>query len=548
MNKKYVKNPLNKIKEALTRIRTLADKPEEVELEEAPSPNQAAIDAYLKRGGKIKRHVPDTKKWDKEVEKTAKWFSNIARKEKEASKKSEPSRRYVQSSPSKKETPTEIMQHYKLPDYMVHDNIAKFPKILMSGINKIIPGVKFKKHVIAHQKWGKIPGLGVLLPGEKIPKLMIQWNQRVKDPHIDYIWADPEYAEKGTDPSTYRKNDMIVWINEAATAIDSAIKGKVDWFQRKEFEGKTPEDVAKRTLQYLKTKIKRMTKEDIDIEEVLDIKNTKMADVIKDFQDSDAPQFKGKSDKKRREMAIAAKLSADRNEETDKDEDPKSKKKDKLNLKPKMDETMKKYKDLLKGLKEKSVKEDSDKDTPGTQGDDAEWQKKRSAVLKKFGVKSCAALGTEKEKKACYKALDDAHVADHEEQVNKEAVEVDGRKKGYKEALARINSRKTKVSEKKKSEVKEAVTASGVEYGEQDFDIGNRLENIAVPNIGETYKEFMDQGLEGPYLWKGEPYFFDRKVGSWFSVTSEDYVDDDLNKELSFRYVKDGIYKPQFGS
>ena len=56
-----------------------------------------------------------------------------------------------------------------------------------------------------------------------------------------------------------------------------------------------------------------MTKEDIDIEEVLDIKNTKMADVIKDFQDSDAPQFKGKSDKKRREMAIAAKLSADRN-------------------------------------------------------------------------------------------------------------------------------------------------------------------------------------------------------------------------------------------
>ncbi len=549
MNKKDVKNPLNKIKEALTRIRSLAEKPEEVELEEAPSPNQAAIDAYLKRGGKIKRYVPDPKKWDKEVEKTAKWFSNIARKEKEASKKSEPSRRYVQKSTrKKKETPTEIMQHYKLPDYMVHDNITKFPKILMSGINKIIPGVKFKKHVIAHQKWGKIPGLGVLLPGEKIPKLMIQWNQRVKDPNIDYIWADPEYAEKGTDPSTYRKNDMIVWINEAATAIDSAIKGKVDWFQRKEFEGKTPEDVAKRTLQYLKTKVKRMTKEDIDIEEVLDIKNTSMGDVIKDFQNSDAPQFKGKSDKKRKEMAIAAKLSADRNEETDKDEDPKSKKKDKLNLKPKMDETMKKYKDLLKGLKEKSVKEDTDKDTPGTQGDAAEYAKKRDAVLKKFGVKSCAALGTEKEKKACYKALDDAHVADHEEQVKREAVEVDGRKKGYKEALARINSRKSKVLEKKKSEVKEAVTASGVEYGEQDFDHISRLENIAVPNIGETYKEFMDQGLEGPYLWKGEPYFFDRKVGSWFSVTSEDYVDDDLNKELSFRYVKDGIYKPQFGS
>ena len=34
-----------------------------------------------------------------------------------------------------------------------------------------------------------------------------------------------------------------------------------------------------------------------------------MKDVIKDFQKSDAPQFKGKSDKKKKEMAIAAKLS-----------------------------------------------------------------------------------------------------------------------------------------------------------------------------------------------------------------------------------------------
>ena len=432
---------------------------------------------------------------------------------------------------------------YNLPNYVTHKDIKKFPSSLTSGLKKIISGAKMQKYEIKTRKYGKIPGLGIAFPGNTVPKLMIQFDEdtSVRDPN-------PQWSEKGKDPKTFRKFQMTVWINEAATAIDSAIKGKVDWFQRKEFEGKTPEDVAKRTLQYLKTKVKRMTKEDIDIEEVLDIKNTSMGDVIKDFQNSDAPQFKGKSDKKRKEMAIAAKLSADRNEETDKDEDPKSKKKDKLNLKPKMDETMKKYKDLLKGLKEKSVKEDSDKDTPGTQGDAAEYAKKRDAVLKKFGVKSCAALGTEKEKKACYKALDDAHVADHEEQVNKEAVEVDGRKKGYKEALARINSRKSKVLEKKKSEVKEAVTASGIEYGEQDFDIGNRLENIAVPNIGETYKEFMDQGLEGPYLWKGEPYFFDRKVGSWFSVTSEDYVDDDLNKELSFRYVKDGIYKPQFGS
>ena len=445
LNKKDVKNPLNKIKEALTRIRSLAEKPEEVELEEAPSPNQAAIDAYLKRGGKIKRHVPDPKKWDKEVEKTAKWFSNIARKEKEASKKSEPSRRYVQSSPSKKETPTEIMQHYKLPDYMVHDNIAKFPKILMGGINKIIPGVKFKNHIIAHQKWGKIPGLGVLLPGEKIPKLMIQWNQRVNDPNIDYIWADPEYAEKGTDPSTYRKNDMIVWINEAATAIDSAIKGKVDWFQRKEFEGKTPEDVAKRTLQYLKTKVKRMAKEEFVFErEMTDAEKSKREEIVLSLKKKEK-DFKDRYGDKWKDVMYATATKMAMGEDVD---EKKSKKKDKINLKPKMDEKM---------------------------------------------------------------------------------------AKTYREFKKNVN---------------EAFTAGGAEVGEQDFDVQHRLENIVSPPLGTSYKDYIDDGLEGPYLWRGDPYFLDRKVGEWYSVTAEDYVDKDTSDELHYHYSKGaaGHVKPQFSN
>ena len=43
-----------------------------------------------------------------------------------------------------------------------------------------------------------------------------------------------------------------------------------------------------------------------------------MGDVVKDFYKSDAPQFKGKSKKKRREMAIAAKLSAEESFDIDK--------------------------------------------------------------------------------------------------------------------------------------------------------------------------------------------------------------------------------------
>ncbi len=45
--------------------------------------------------------------------------------------------------------------------------------------------------------------------------------------------------------------------------------------------------------------------------EGLDMKKDDMGTVIKDFYKSDAPQFEGKSKKKRREMAIAAKLNTE---------------------------------------------------------------------------------------------------------------------------------------------------------------------------------------------------------------------------------------------
>ena len=50
----------------------------------------------------------------------------------------------------------------------------------------------------------------------------------------------------------------------------------------------------------------------VELDEVLDMKKADMGEVIKDFRKSDAPQFKGKSKEKRRQMAIAAKLTAER--------------------------------------------------------------------------------------------------------------------------------------------------------------------------------------------------------------------------------------------
>lgn len=47
------------------------------------------------------------------------------------------------------------------------------------------------------------------------------------------------------------------------------------------------------------------------VDEAMNMKKADMGDVIDDFYKSDAPQFKGKSKKKKREMAIAAKLAAE---------------------------------------------------------------------------------------------------------------------------------------------------------------------------------------------------------------------------------------------
>ena len=50
----------------------------------------------------------------------------------------------------------------------------------------------------------------------------------------------------------------------------------------------------------------------VELDEKMNMKKADMGDVVKDFYKSDAPQFKGKSKEKRREMAIAAKLQAEK--------------------------------------------------------------------------------------------------------------------------------------------------------------------------------------------------------------------------------------------
>ena len=63
-----------------------------------------------------------------------------------------------------------------------------------------------------------------------------------------------------------------------------------------------------------------------ELDEKLNLKTAEMGEVIDDFYKSDAPQFKGKSKEKRREMAIAAKLNANESFTIDKNAHNKAKK------------------------------------------------------------------------------------------------------------------------------------------------------------------------------------------------------------------------------
>jgi hypothetical protein len=398
-----------------------------------------------------------------------------------------------------------------------------------------------------------------------------------------------------------------------------------------------------------KDKIPKGLKE--EVEEGIDIQKADMKDVIKDFQSSDAPQFKGKSDKKKKEMAIAAKLSKEENE----DDDPVGKKKKKsnkdvINLKPTAESSMKKFKDIMTKLKEKrfgkeevEIREDwledemrevehrwpktnikikikwlakitdrakkdgmdtsagsefderlndygltkfpkeqvytaaqkvkpkwkrmstvqktkwvddlhdlagktktSDADVESilddaglkikesveeASGGKEAYQKFFNGVLKKFGVKSPSQLKGDK-KKEFFDYIDKNWTADHEEETKKEETMA---KKSLKDVVSNMKEKKLKVQE--------AITIGGVEVGEQDFDKEQRLDH-AAPNLGMTYKDyqakFQTDGLEGPYQIDGGAYFWDKAATKWFSVETEDYVDDKRNAELNFRYTKQG--------
>ena len=642
----YIENAfdyLGKVKNILERM-----KPEEVE--EAPSPNQAAIDRYLKRGGKITKYTgPDKKKIKKDTDSLRSTLSKMGKKEREDAKKA--SRRYVQGGRDWVDTDRSSML-YNLPDYDIYRDPKKFPRSLISGLQKIVSGVKIGKYEIKHKKFGRIPGLGVTFPGDSAPKLMIQLGERIHDPDIPKIAADPKYDEPGVDPKTYRKFDVVVWINEAATAKDRKID-RVDWFQRKEFEGSTAEEAAKRTLQYLKTKVKRMAKEEVELESMTEeirkleerrkaysnlipfpdkvlidfAKRAKKAgldfdqytkfvkgtfkdgadegraiihgrDIFKDKEDGrkKLSGAEAKRDNIARRAALRKRLGLEQVvvEEVSAKEFDALKKGDTVTIEFKSPMSTGKVtfkvtaknvvgKARIEKVTLKNVKRPSGvkfflykrgNKVSLAQGDmaasvvsfakeevvveremtPAEKAKREEIVLSlKKKEKEFKERYGDKWKEVMYATATKMAMGEQEEPKSKKKDKINLKPKMDERQMKSLKDFKKELEDQspkpqnEETSIKEGVTEQGVEYGEQDWDLEMRPEAL-YPNLNVNFSEFMEQGLEGPYLWKGEHYFFDRKINGWFSMSSEDYVSDAEAEELHMAYNKHGLTKAQFSN
>ena len=485
-------------------------KKEEVELTEAPSPNQAAIDRFMKGGGKITKIEPGTgKQGAKQVAGFKKTFDRAMKKQREI-EKGDAKRRYVKGGGKSGE--------YSMPDYNIVKNINKFPRSLASGLQKMISGVRISNYMIPKTK---VPGMGITFPGDSAPKLMIEYRERMFDPGLGKIGADPKFSEPGVDTKTYRKFEMIVYINEAATAKDRK-SDRVDWFQRKEFEGKTADEVAKRTLQYLKTKVKRMANEELVVErEMTDNEMKKREEIVMKLKKK-MPEFVKRYGDKAKEVMYATATKMAMGEELEPLETKKSKKKDKINLKPEMDENMRTLKDFRNRIQEHcgecGAMDHIDEAKP-------EFEVKY-ASSKKGPIKVSKFMSMEDAKKFLA-------------QVKKEGMNgiISKGGKPIKASHMMMKSKMNASYHKEENEVNEATTDMGLEYGEQEWDTPHRLDN-AYPNLDVSFAKYMEEDLEGPYMFEGEAYFFDRKMGSWFSTNAEDYVDEDMNKTLSYHYVR----------
>jgi hypothetical protein len=145
-------------------------------------------------------------------------------------------------------------------------------------------------HIQAHKQLGD----GKLHKFKVTPNLPKTTNEAVKRDDVPF---DGPYKKTSGDGSVKDKSGAVhTPMSRARDLARKAMQKKM----KEEFNIEITEEQAADLC------------DTVSLHEKMDMAKADMGDVIKDFKKSDAPQFAGKSDEKRREMAIAAKLQADR--------------------------------------------------------------------------------------------------------------------------------------------------------------------------------------------------------------------------------------------
>ena len=131
----------------------------------------------------------------------------------------------------------------------------------------------------------------------------------------------------------------------------------------------------------------RKAMEEYEIHEKLNLKTAEMGEVIKDFQKSDAPQFKGRTKEERRQMAIAAKLTAERGgkklgeqqEDDSKDQNGEEK------LRQQKLANMKKMLQKMQMLQKQQLQMQKQGKLPLNYGEETALDKVRASITAKYG-------------------------------------------------------------------------------------------------------------------------------------------------------------------
>jgi hypothetical protein len=166
-------------------------------------------------------------------------------------------------------------EHRKHPSAWAQDIAQQYKGVtgrdLIKYINKLVDDGKLPKEIKAE------------VQRESFSDLVKQINEVKQDKDVD--------DKKGTQPAKYYAGDMA-----------KSTKDKRDAHFKKKKSGPAPGDSAKTKPSTHTKKFKQMYGEALPA-------GADQGDYIDDFAKSDAPQFKGKSKEKRKDMAIAAYLS-----------------------------------------------------------------------------------------------------------------------------------------------------------------------------------------------------------------------------------------------